>query len=315
MVTPLQRSLLKTLAYFDTFDFPLTAEEIYRWLWAYQGEVDMQRIRIELLQLAEQKKINKEQSFYCLPGRHAIILKRQEAVPLVKKKMEIARKAGNLIRYVPYVDAMYVCNTVAGAVPHEKSDIDVFIVIRPGRLWMTRALITILFSLFRIRRTKTQVHNRICLSFYITGGSANLSGITWGSPDIYLMYWVDQLVPVYDPGNMLQHIYEQNGWVKKWIPHGLHASIPHPRFSAQKNTTSSLVRRFAEALCAGFLGEYAEKILRQWQRQKMHANMESVLKRNDSRVVVHDAMLKFHENDRREYFRQRWKDRCFELNI
>ena len=65
----------------------------------------------------------------------------------------------------------------------------------------------------------------------------------------------------------------------------------------------------------GISGEKLEKKSRQWQREKMSANVESLQSFPDSRVIINDSMLKFHENDRRVFFRQRWKDRCFELNV
>ncbi len=311
----LRRSILKTLAYFDTFDFPLTVEELHRWLWTGPIQTSLVDVRVALDYLLEKKEIEQHTSFYTLPKRGRTIHLRQQAIPLIKEKMAIARRAGKILRYIPYIRGMYVCNTVAGAIPHEKSDIDVFIIIRPGRLWITRAMTTLILGAMRLRRTKTMVHNRICLSFYITEHHINLVDIVSGEPDIYLAYWIDQLVPIYDPQQLLLRIHQQNNWVKKWLPHAMETVSGHDRWSAQESIFSRRIKQAGEFLLNGISGERLEKKSRQWQREKMSANVESLQSFPDSRVIINDSMLKFHENDRRDFFRQRWKDRCFELNV
>ena len=47
----------------------------------------------------------------------------------------------------------------------------------------------------------------------------------------------------------------------------------------------------------------------------MDKNVGSLQYKDDSRVIINDNMLKFHENDRRIYFKKRWIDRCNELGI
>lgn len=310
-----RRAIKKTLAYFDTFDFPLTAEEIYRWLWAYEGMITLFDIKQALDELVAKKEIMQKSSFYCFPGREKTIRLRQDAIPLIKEKMSLARKATKILRFVPFLRAVYVCNTVAGAIPHEHSDIDVFIVIRRHRLWMTRAMITVLLSVFRMRRTVERVHNKICLSFYITEDHLSLNDIRWGESDIYLAYWIDQLVPVFDREMLIERIYRENTWVKKWLPHAFPHPTAHPKWQVSESKMSRFFQDKVERVLAGSNGDMIEVKAKQWQKKKMGRNIYSLQDLPDSRVVVNDTMLKFHENDRREYFRQRWRNRCFELHI
>ena len=41
----------------------------------------------------------------------------------------------------------------------------------------------------------------------------------------------------------------------------------------------------------------------------MKTNVGSVQNEENTHVIVSDAMLKFHENDRRAYFRDLWKNK------
>ncbi len=311
----LKRAILKTLAYFDTFDFPLTVEEVYHWLWTYEKPVSLVVVRDGLMDLVSDGKIEQKNSFFCFIGRASIIRMRQFAIPLIEEKMRIAKKAARILRCIPFLDAVYVCNTVAGSIPHEQSDIDVFIIIQPGRLWLTRAMTTVLLSIFRYRRTQTSVHNKICLSFYVTHDHLNLEDIQSGSPDIYLAYWIDQLIPVYDPTGVMAHILKKNTWGKKWVPHAYTEERMYPSWEVKDTSFSRIVRLGLEKII-GFVGvSVLEEKARYVQKKKMDGNIHSLQDLPDSRVVVSDTMLKFHENDRRNYFRQRWIDRCFELHI
>jgi hypothetical protein len=50
----------------------------------------------------------------------------------------------------------------------EDSDIDLFVVTEKNRLWLVRILITIIFSVLMVRKTKTKHKKRFCLSFFVT---------------------------------------------------------------------------------------------------------------------------------------------------
>ena len=67
--------------------------------------------------LISQDVLQKDKGFYIFGNRNEIIEKRLDAYLLVKQKMNIAKRAARLIRFVPFVSALFVCNTVAGAVP------------------------------------------------------------------------------------------------------------------------------------------------------------------------------------------------------
>jgi len=119
--------------------------------------------------------------------------------------------------------AVFVCNTLSGAGLTEGSDIDVFVVVRKGRLWLARFLATLALSVWGLRRTKRKIKDKVCLSFYVTDDSLNLSKIALNN-DVYLMYWIAQLIPIYDPDNLYLSVQRANQWVKQSLPN---AFVPH----------------------------------------------------------------------------------------
>lgn len=300
-------TIIETLAWFDVFDTPLTKEEIHTWMW--KQEAPFLNVVDTLEILRDKKVIDYEQGFYFFPGRGEIVEKRQLSVPIIDKKMDIARKAAKRLRWIPFLRSVFVCNTVASSSADACSDIDVFIVIRKGRLWLTRLLITLTLSFFRMRRNKKHVANKICLSFYVTDEHLDLSDVTIDAPDIYMAYWIDQLIPVYDPENVREKILKQNAWAKELLPNALQSFVPHPRWRVEDGGVSKRAKRLFETLWGTSYGDLLETQAKGAQEKKMAMNVSSLKDEPDSRVVIDDTMLKFHENDRRATFREEWRGR------
>ena len=299
-------AIAQTLAYFDIFDYPLTATELYAYLWHHSAI--NQSAFLETLEKAKNSGIVEQKNgYYFLPGREDSISVRERAVRHVAHKLDRAKRAGKLIRYLPFLQAMFVCNTVAAGCSDETSDIDVLIVVKQGRIWLTRLFVTGLLGLFGLRRTKKKIVNQICLSFYLTDTNLNLQSIALKEADIYLCYWIRQLLPVYDPSNLYQKIQDANRWVNQWVaPNAPYQLID--RYRAPDTRLSSAVKNLFTAFWSGSYGDIIESQAKQIQQthMKFHPPVPS---ENPRSVIMNDAMLKFHENDRREYFRDEWRKR------
>ncbi len=300
----LNTSIVQTLAFFDAFDRPLTREELYRHLW--QGDVAYQDF-LEQCETVPNTAVTS--GFFHLPGRESIVDTHQLRVCLIEQKTAIARRATQKMRWIPFVRAVFLCNTVALGCPKDGSDVDVFIVVKSGRLWFARLLVTIAMSLFRLRRTKKNVANKVCLSFYATETALDLSKIKLFPDDIYLVYWIAHLVPLFDPNHLLKEIEEKNQWMREFFPRfSLKKDLLKAR-GIQNPTCIRFCRRASEILLTGWLGNTLEQTAKRLQKMKMGKNANSLQNEPDTRVIISDEMLKFHENDRRGYYREEWKKR------
>jgi hypothetical protein len=56
-----------------------------------------------------------------------------------------------------------------------------------------------------------------------------------------------------------------------------------------------------------------EKIAKKIQWWKISPHVKEMAALGDNRVVINDAMLKFHENDRREEFKKKFNDKISEF--
>lgn len=315
MEEKIRKSILQTLSYFDVFDYALTFLELWRFLYTENTEKwENTEIFGQLQGLEKLKQLQHREGYYFLPGREEIVVKRQRNIWFVEKKMKRALRGIKKLARVPFIRAVFVCNTVAGIGVEEVSDIDVFIIVKRGRIFLARAIATLYLSLFNMRRTKRRVKNKICLSFYVADDNLNLSGIAF-EKDVYLMYWLTQLIPVYDPDNLLNSLQKANNWVVKYLPNAFQSYNLIPRWKAVPGKVGGSLKKLLEKMWGGNYGDLMEKQAKGMQLNKMKMNYMSVQNESDTRVVVNDKMLKFHEKDRREEYRDLWKKKCRALGL
>jgi len=310
-----QKIILQTLAFWDMFEHPLTKEELYHGL-CYTDSTDYKLDYVNYLNQLEQlvllQQFEQQEGFYFLAGRGAIVAIRQNRIRIIEDKMKIAKRGIRKLSKVPFVRAVFVCNTLAMGVSDEDSDIDVLVIVKNGRLWLARLLATIVLSLFGLRRTKNKIKDKICLSFYLADNNLNLEKIAIQSPDIYLMYWINNLIPVYDPDKLHSSMMKANSWVKKFLPNGLQAYEVGVQWRVGANGRSPvpIIKNLLEKFWGGGYGDLIENQAKGIQQAKMKRNYLSLQNVGDTRVVVNDQIMKFHETDRREEYRDRWVEKC-----
>ncbi len=316
MNSELEKAILATLAYFDIFDYPLTLMEIFRYLYQpsavnYQSPdtfLDLQQVLHSNQNLKE--AISQKNGFYFLKGREDLIKKRKERHDIAQPKWKIAQKAAKYLQLVPFIKMMTVCNTLAYDNAEEKSDIDFFIVVKSGRMWTARFIATLLMQFLGLRRYNRKIKDRICLSFYVTEDNLDLSNMAI-QDDIYLRYWITQVVPLYVRDDMDVEFAKANKWTKNYLPNFVLYQAGQKR-KVLDNRFFIAVRTIREKMLRGRLGDAIEGWLRKIQRSKMDKNTRSLAQKSGTEVIISDKMLKFHEIDRREEFRKKFSEKLDE---
>ena len=301
----LKQSIIKTLAYFDIFDYPLTKEELFRYLYTEDMQV---RDYTGFLDQLEQFNINNKDGFYFLPGREDNIVERQSKIKLIEKKMKIGYRGIKKLRWIPFLRAVFVCNTVASGSVDENSDIDLFIITNTKRLWLVRFFATVTLKLFGLRTSGRQVKDKICLSFYVAEDSLNLESVTISTSDIYMMYWISQLIPIYDPENYLESIGKENNWIRKYLPNALQNYEMIFKYKLIDGKVSGKIKKILEKLWTGSYGDLMDNQAKGMQQAKLKMSFMDLEKEDGTKVILNDKMLKFHKNDRREEYKNKWEE-------
>ena len=303
--TPLQQSIIRTLAFFDLFSQPLTVQEVYRFLYCPSVDVVLADVVHELENMACVKKLD---GVYVLVGGRATMHSRGEHLRQYIQKMKLARRAIRLIRLVPFAQAVFVCNTVGFGVPTKQSDIDIVVITKNKTIFFTRFLVTVILSLAGFRRHGRQVQNKICLSFYLSEQALSLQSLAI-ERDIYLQYWIALLIPVYDPYQFHRQMLQSNAWVSETLPFACTPYMTASHVGVEDVAVGRLLRCVCSMWCLSPLWHAAEVVTKRLQLWWMKDKLRRSRKINTA-VIVSDSMLKFHEEDRRVLYRDEWERLC-----
>ena len=196
------------------------------------------------------------------------------------------------LRWVPFLRMVAVCNNLAFGKVDAKSDIDLFIIAKRGRLFTVRILVTFILQILGVRRHGNKVAGRFCLSFFVDDSFLDLSKIAIEN-DVYLAYWVASLKPVIDDG-VSSEFWAENKWVESFFENG-----------ELKYDVSRVLARPSN-IFAFLFPKFVESLLKRWQLKR--ARKKAALAGDGADLMVEEHVLKFHNIDRRKIYRDRWEE-------
>lgn len=299
MASALEISLFRILAYCAYNDFPVTALEL--WKWCDVPEVSIGEIESVLASSTwlKEQSVQSADGFY---GLGDVATWRRERMNRVTDALRKSQRAHRFVRFaawLPWVRMVAICNSLAHSFTNNQSDIDLFIVTQRGRIWSTRLLLTGILSMLRLRPGEAK-RDPICLSFFAAEDALDLSSMKIGAEDPYLAMWLESLTPIIDRDDVLGKIHATNRWIRPSLPR----SQPIERTSAYCIATHRSLPDFP------FFERFAERL----QRARFPAKLRSMMNL-DTRVIVTDSVLKFHDNDRRQAILESWKERCLKAGV
>lgn len=301
----LEKSILKTIIYFDIFNYPMTVFEIWKYLYNYQCElIDV----VKCLSNGDNIKryIETKDGLYFLKGKKELIYSRKSKRDSSIFKIQIIKKVVCFLRFIPFIKMIAISGSIGYFNAKEDSDIDIFIIIKGGYVWLARFFITLSTHLSGKRRHGKKIKNRVCLNFYISDNAMDLECLAYEN-DIWFAYWLLTVVPIFDLG-IYGDFYNSNKWVNKLAKNHIKHDVAK-YWKVNDNIFSKNIRRFIELLLNSGFGRLFNSFLKGVQLLKMKQNKNSKMNNGDNSVVVNDFMLKFHENDMRAHYNKMFFDR------
>ena len=311
----LKKAILKTIAFFDLFDYPLTSYELWRNL---EGDWEYQTVRTYLNHLLEapggsrlageswsetgQKILEIRHGFYFLPGRREIVSWRQKRHNYSAEKVKIARRFARVFSWLPWVQAIFLANSQGFYNLRAASDIDFFIISSPGRLWLSRLYCTGFAQLLRRRPTPADKRNKICLSFYLAADHLNIDDLRLSGADPYFDYWRRQLILLYNKNNTYNNFLKAN-----------RLSLDEGReLSGKTSDTNYSFSKINWRLFIKFF-DFFERLAKRWQLKIMPAGLKEAAGQSDG-VVISDQVLKFYQGDRRREYAKKYEQKIREIS-
>lgn len=185
-----------------------------------------------------------------------------------------------ILRFVPFVRMIGLNGSMVTGLMTDQSDIDFFIVLKKGRIFSGRVLVTLLVQLLGVRRHGQMVASRICLNRF-----SHDQFLTIMEENYYHARVFHNLIPLFSGGDCYQRYCRANAWMASWdLPVRQHQVI------IKDTPLSWLIRSTLEAVFA-IVGGSVENVLRKKQYQR-YAQDERV-RQVGSQVVISDRELRF----------------------
>lgn len=213
MEISIEESVIKTLAYFDIFDYPLTFSEIKK----YSGTAI--KITDDTLKdiIYSIPIIQESHSFFYFLGRSGIVTKRIERRDISIQKFGKAKVIAKILSKIPTVEYIGVSGSLSMNNSSHSDDIDLFFITSRNAMWTTRYLVNLTLILLGQKRAKqeTSVKDKICPNMFIEMGELTLPK---KRASLYLAHEVVQLKTLFDKNSAHSAFLSENKWVHNFLP-------------------------------------------------------------------------------------------------
>jgi len=299
-LSDLEVAILKTIIFFDLFSHPLTTYELWRYL---DLKASFEQVQQAALFLKSEELLSERQGFYFLPGKEKLIRLRQERYHYANRKLKIARRVVSLFKILPTVRFVALSNLIGRHNLRDGSDIDLFIIAKKNRIWITRLFCAGLMKIMRKRPTPESKKDKICLSFYVDDAHLDLNSLTDGPTDYYFHFWLAGLYPLYDAGAYHHKLMLANDWLKAHLPNG--------DFVLNNQSYRESPRSWREKVFIFNFYQHIFDLIEYWSQSFQFKIMPLALKNKinkDSRVIIREGVLKLYLVDRRQEFTRRYQE-------
>lgn len=281
MTTPHWNSyIVRTLLYYEIFEHPLTAEELFYLL---PKNSIMKASFLGLLEsLASSGTVRLHNGYYSLQHDGADLSElRLRRERLARRRLRIAKFMAHVIKRFPFVRAIFISGDLSKGVANPKSDIDYVVVTSPGRLWICRTLLVAFKKVLLLNRKKY-----FCVNYYL-----DEDHLTLDDRNYYTATEIAHLKPLFNTRLYLKYI-NANSWISEFFPNYRIFAMQTVRASERSSVLQPLFElpfrgRWADRLDARLM-KYMKRTWKSRYPQYNDATRERIFRCNisESRAYV-----------------------------
>ena len=224
--------VIKTIAYFDVFRYPLTDEQIYRFL--PRNSVSKEHVSGLVKSLVVNGILHEYNNYYFLHSENReIVAQRRENEQRARTMLKYARLVTVLLKQFPFTRAIFVTGSLSKNVAAADSDIDFMIVTAEDRLWVCKTFLTLFRKVFLLGS-----HKYFCTNFYVSEKDYALSERNMYSAIELLTTKVIWNIPAF------LKFQKANSWAKDFLPN----CTPSIDSSVVLSPSRSVVQRLIESV-------------------------------------------------------------------
>jgi len=201
--TEVDKALIRSILYFDIFNYPITAEEA-RAFAPFLIDLDCAQC---LDNLVSQGILFKHGDFYSVRNDAGLAARRLEGNRLASQRLKTARKYSRLIASFPFVRAVMLSGSISKNFMEDNSDIDYFIVTEAKRLWIVRTALVVFRRIFLFNSLRN-----FCVNYFVDSDN-----LTIPDRNIFTATELTTLKPMYGQ-LVIERFCKENTWVSTTLP-------------------------------------------------------------------------------------------------
>lgn len=311
MSSQLNKNILATIIYYDGLDYPLTAFEIWKYL-IRTDYFDPNEIAIEVPFTEITKSLDSQEltayirqlnGFYFLKDRQYLVNKRIAGGKISAGKLKRLRKIVWILRLIPFVRMVAITGRLAMKNAGVRSDWDLLIATRKGKIWTGRTLVTLAMHVLGKRRHADKITDRVCLNFFVTDESLEIS-----TKDLYSANEYMFMYPLLGWETYLR-FQIKNHWIKGMKPHYGLSDIA-PLKILEDNTCSIIIRKAGEKILGA---TWIENLLRKIEKKRIMDNPKT--HQEGSLVYANDDALIFLPSPHGPKIFDKFKEKVNQLSV
>jgi hypothetical protein len=257
---PLQPSILKTIAYFDLFNYPVTAAEIRFFL---GREARLDEVEDALETLVKERYLFRTDAFYSLQDDPRLADRRLRGNRHAKELLEIAERISGFLYQFPYVRGIGISGSLSKNFADENADIDYFIITRANRLWIARTLMHLFKKLSFLRGHQ----DWYCMNYYVDEDALEIE-----EKNVFTATELISLLPIRGNGGLVK-FFNANNWAASFLP-----QYRNRQREATQSPRFSFLKRALESLFNNRVGDWLDNFLckltsRRWQHKEQRGEV------------------------------------------
>jgi hypothetical protein len=203
----LEVEALKTLRYFDYFQFPLSSQQIRFYLGM---KTDDATLAVVLLHLVTSGQIQQYEDLYSLSDVESYAKNRKEGEVRLAELQGRINKSCERIRRFPFILFAGLSGSMSKGYAPEDADVDFFLITKKNRLWICKTVLHIMKTVSRVKGSQKWY----CLNYYVDDTALRLE-----EQNEFTAIELASLKPLIDAGNYYESFVEANrDWLVSYLP-------------------------------------------------------------------------------------------------
>jgi hypothetical protein len=291
----LESAILRTVLYADVFHFPLSLDELHRFLISPQP-YSANQIAQAMNTPALQSLICNEQGCIVRVGREHIVQTRQKHHAASQGLMSAAHQYGRWLARLPFVRMVAITGSLAMYNANEGDDVDYLLVTSVGRVWLARAL-----SILVVRLARWQAI-QLCPNYVVAENALEQK-----RQDLFVAHELAQMLPLHGH-TLYQQMRNSNTWTQTHLPNAHTPLEITPDLSVGVGWAS--LKSGVEWLLNNPLGDWLEN----WERGRKQKRFSAQINAQSS-ATLDASQVKGHFNDHGRRILEQYQQRLREIGI